>query len=105
MSSGELVTGVIDTTHSALRSPEPGLPLALLIRDRQLDCKRAAFAGFAPHGNLALVGHDDVFDQRQSEAATLHVVNQAGAYPVKLLENPLVLISRYADTAVGDGHA
>src|SRR5262247_1161159 len=91
-------------SHSALRTRELGLPLSLLIRDRQLDCKRAAFAGLAPHSDLALMGHDNVFDQRQSEAATLHVMNQAGTDPIKFLENLLLLVGRYADPAVGDGY-
>src|SRR5262245_66569357 len=104
-SSGEFITGVIDTPHSALRTREPGLLPALLIRDRQLDCKRGAFAGLAPHSDLALMSHDDVFDQRQSEAAPLHVVNQAGADPVKFLENLLLLVSRYADPAVSNRYS
>src|SRR5215813_2033553 len=101
-SSSELITGLIDTPRSALRTCETGLLLALLIRNWQMDYKRAAFAGLAPHSNLALMGHDDVSDQRQSEAATLHVMNQAGADPVKFLENLLLLVGRYADPAVGN---
>src|SRR5262249_1796037 len=102
VSSGELITGVIDASHFALRTCESGLLLALLTCNWQMDRERAAFARLAPHSDLALMGHDDVFDQRQSEAATLHVMNQAGADPVKFLENLLLLVSRYADPAVGD---
>src|SRR5262245_14026637 len=77
-SSSEFVTVAVNALHSALRVHEPGLPLALLIVNRQMDRERAALAGFAPHGDFALMGHDYVFDQRQSEAASFHVVNQAG---------------------------
>src|SRR5262245_29435232 len=65
-----------------------------------MDRECAAFAGFAPYSDPSLMGHDDVFDQRQSEAASFHIVNQAGAYPVKFLENLLMLIGRYADPEV-----
>src|SRR5205085_695668 len=68
----------------------------------QLNRKGAAFAGLALDGDFALMRLDDVLDDGESQPAAFHVVHQARADTVKLLEDLGAFIRRNADAIIGD---
>src|ERR1051325_8142377 len=70
-----------------------------IARERQSNRKTTSLTHVALDGNSALVSFDNVFHQRQAEAATLHIMDQPIPHPVKLLKN-LSLFSVWNSDAV-----
>src|SRR5262252_2296032 len=68
--------------------------------NRKVDGERAAPTWFTFDGDSPAMGLDDVFDDRQPQPAALHVMHQAVADAVELLEDLLALFAGDADAVV-----
>src|SRR5919201_581536 len=70
----------------------------------QWQCKDelAAFTRSAVHDNLSAVRMRDVANQRESQAATLGVVDQRVTDPIELFKNFVLLAAGYAYAAIAD---